>query len=83
MSEQQQEYVDPIIKIEEFFAKWSDFSVAFGVSPGPLYTAGANAIADSIRRDAKDVLKSLERLKSEIEQERETLEFILEHSSGR
>lgn len=85
MSEQQQqeEYVDPMIRIEEFFSKWSDFSVAFGVSPGPLYTAGANAVADVIRREAQEALKSLEALKSEIEHDREDLEFILEHTSGR
>ena len=79
----QEKYVDPMIRIEEFFNKWSDFSVAFGVSPGPLYTAGANAIAESIRREAKDALMSLKRLKVEIQQDREELEFILESTTGR
>ena len=61
-----EEYVEHMQRIEKFFAKWSGFSVAFGASPGPLYTAGANAIADSIRREAKEALESFQAVKEEV-----------------
>lgn len=51
------------IKVIKVFAKkWSDFSVAFGASPGPLYSAGANAIADVIRREARELIPAIESL---------------------
>jgi len=60
------EYLDHMQRIEKFFAKWSDFSVSFVASPGPLYTAGANSIADSIRREAKEALESFQAVKEEV-----------------
>ena len=60
------EYVEHMQRIEKFFAKWSDFSVSFVASPGPLYTAGANSIADSIRRESKEALESFKAVKEEV-----------------
>tara|TARA_S200002703_G_scaffold35810_1_gene30877 strand:- start:3548 stop:3760 length:213 start_codon:yes stop_codon:yes gene_type:complete len=50
--------------VKEFVRKWSDFSVAFTASPGPLYTAGCNAVADVIRREAQELLPAIESLAS-------------------
>ncbi len=54
---------DEAIKaIKMFVNKWSDFSVAFGSSPGPLYSAGANAVADVVRREARKLIPAIESL---------------------
>ncbi len=57
----------PLVLVENFFYKWSDFSVGFAASPGPLYTAGANAVADSIRKEAEEMLEVVKALHEEIE----------------
>ena len=53
---------EAIKAIKVFVNKWSDFSVAFGASPGPLYNAGANAVADVVRREARKLIPAIESL---------------------
>lgn len=68
--EEEEKHLHPIAAaeaIESFFKKWSEFSVEFGVSPGPLYTAGANAVAERIRREAKDMCGLVKHLQEEID----------------
>tara|TARA_R100001594_G_scaffold92430_2_gene126725 strand:- start:3065 stop:3319 length:255 start_codon:yes stop_codon:yes gene_type:complete len=65
--EEEEEIPHPLVRVEAFFKKWSEFSVEFGVSPGPLYTAGASAVADNIRREAKDMLEVVKHLHEEID----------------
>jgi hypothetical protein len=55
---------EAIERVKKFVNKWSDFSVVFTASPGPLYTAGCNAVADVIRREAQDLLPAIESLAS-------------------
>ncbi len=55
---------EAIKMVKKFVSKWSDFSVAFTSSPGPLYTAGCNAVADVIRREAQELLPAIESLAS-------------------
>ena len=76
MSEQkkEEENLHPLVRVEAFFKKWSEFSVEFGVSPGPLYTAGANAVADNIRREAKDMLEMVKSLHEEIDHYEEMID---------
>ena len=57
MSEQ-----EAITQIKKFLTKWSTISFQVSDSPGPLYTAGIEALASIIRAEAKALEPALEAL---------------------
>ena len=57
MSEQ-----EAIEKIKKFLKKWSTISFQMNESPGPLYTAGLEALASIIRAEARALKPAVEAL---------------------
>ena len=53
---------EAIEKIKKFLEKWSAISFKIDDSPGPLYTAGFEALASVIKAEAAQVLPALEAL---------------------
>jgi hypothetical protein len=53
---------EAIKQVKQFVKKWSNISFQVTESPGPLYTAGVEALASVIREEARSLNSALEAL---------------------